>query len=36
MPKLVKLVACNDYQTLCLLQDGALIQMAGMHNYVPK
>lgn len=36
LQRTVKQVACNDYQTLCLLQDSTLIQMAGSHNFEPK
>lgn len=36
MQKLVRQVACNDYMTLCLLQDYSLVQMSGSHAYEPK
>jgi alpha-tubulin suppressor-like RCC1 family protein len=32
----VKMVACNDYTTLCLLQDASLVQINGSHDYEPK
>lgn len=30
------MVACNDYMTLCLLQDSSVVQISGAHNYEPK
>lgn len=30
------MVACNDYMTLCLLQDNLVVQMSGSHDYEPK
>ena len=32
----IRMIACNDYTTLCLLESQTVLQMAGAHDHEPK
>ena len=32
----VRAVACNDYVTLCLLENASILTIGGAHDYEPK